>query len=65
MHPTDLAAPPADRLDAPAGSLRLDLEVTDPEFADPLTSLPDGRARNDFAGSKSITADRRPTIPDH
>jgi len=49
MHPTDLAAPPADRPDAPAGTLRLDLEINDPECVDALTSLPEGRARNDFA----------------
>jgi len=48
MHPTDLAAPPAASLDR-TGMLRLELELTDPECVDALSSLPEGRARNDFA----------------
>lgn len=48
MHPTALAAPPAQRADA-SDALRLDLEVIDPECIDALSSLPEGRACNDFA----------------
>jgi hypothetical protein len=48
MDPKDLSAPLASPSVAPA-SVRLDLEVTDPECVDALTSLPEGRVRSDFA----------------
>lgn len=47
MDPTDLALP-ADAASTAAG-LRLMLDILDPESVDALSSLPEGRVRNDFA----------------
>ncbi|HZP85991.1 MAG TPA: hypothetical protein VFB54_04165 [Burkholderiales bacterium] len=50
MDPKDLPFPPLPHLPGLSGnSVRLELEVIDPESVDALASLPEGRARNDFA----------------